>query len=176
MRLRRREDAAPARPAAQPPALTGLVPVPTYRDQPATVPVDPRGTDLDGQSCHVGVLGSGVWWLLLFLSARCDGCRELWEALADPSASGLVAGESVLVVTRDPGEEDVADLRRLATAAVPVVMSTATWSAYRVQGPPFFALVDGRPGVTARVATEGVAWSVPQVAADLGRARRRAGD
>lgn len=162
------------RPApARPPELSGLVPVPTYRDLPATVPVDPRGTDLEGRALQVPLLGSGRWWLLLFLSSRCDGCRQLWDALFDPAGSGLVVDESVLVVTRDAGEEDVTELRRLAPHGIPVVLSTATWAAYRVQGPPFFALVNGAPGHPDRVATEGVAWSVPQVVEDVRRARLR---
>ncbi|MGH9092100.1 MAG: hypothetical protein ACRDZR_12110 [Acidimicrobiales bacterium] len=182
MRLRRRARAGlrtaaggdPSGAPTRPPTLTGLVPVPTYRDRPATVPVDPRGADLGGRPCHLPVLGGGSWWLLLFLSSRCQGCRQLWEALAHAPGSGLVGDELVAVVTRDAGEEDVAALRPLAPAGVPLVMSTPTWAAYGVQGPPFFALVDGRPGRASRVATEGVAWSVPQVAADVRRARLRA--
>lgn len=163
---------APGPGTPRPPELAGLVPVPTFRDHPATVPVDPRGADLDGRPYHLPVLGSGAWWLLLFLSSRCDGCRPLWDAASDARGSGLVVDESVLVVTRDAGEERVGELRRLAPAHVPVLLSTSTWAAYGVQGPPFFSLVDGTARQPVRVATEGVAWSVPQVAADVRRARR----
>ncbi len=169
------------------------MPVPTYRDRPVTVATDPVGTDLVGAPCRVPVVGTGRWSLVVFLSSGCHGCRDLWRALEDPVGSGLVEDESVVVVTRDAGEEDVDALRRLAGGPVPVVMSTATWSAYRVQGPPFFSLVDGRVGTLClgpegvqgsegeqmapgplRVVTEGVAWGVAQVAADVRRARRRA--
>lgn len=168
--------------------------MPTYRDQPATVATDPIGRGPDGEPRSVPVVGTGRWSLLLFLSSRCDGCRQFWEALADPVGRGLTSDETVVVVTRDPGEEEVAAVHHLASGSVPVVMSTATWTAYRVQGPPFFSLVDGgvgarshdvpespRPGTepskaTGRgplVTTEGVAWSVQQVADDVRRARRR---
>lgn len=162
--------------------------MPTYRDQPATIAADPTGTDLDGRPCRVPVLGTGRWSLLVFLSSGCHGCHEIWQALEDPTKNGLVEDESIVVITRDAGEEDVDALRRLATGSVPVVMSTATWSFYRVQGPPFFALVDGRVGTgrtvdegeggegnvhPVRVTTEGVAWSVEQIATDVRRARRR---
>jgi hypothetical protein len=172
-----------------PPALDSLVPVPTYRDQPATIAADATGIDLDGRPCRVPVLGTGLWFLVVFLSSECHGCHEIWQALENPVRSGLVEDETIVVITRDAGEEDVDALRRLATGSVPVVMSTATWSLYRVQGPPFFALVDGRVGTgraardgaggkagagPVRVTTEGIAWSVEQIAADVRRARQRA--
>jgi hypothetical protein len=151
--------------------------VPTYRDRPATIASDPTGADLDGRPCCVPVLGTGRWSLVVFLSSGCHGCHEIWQALDNPARNGLVDDGSIVVITRDAGEEDVDALRRLATGSVPVVMSTSTWSLYRVQGPPFFALVDGRLGAgvdPVRVTTEGVAWSVEQMAADVRRARRRA--
>ena len=165
------------RAAVRPPALDSLVPVPTYRDQPATIAADACGVDLDGRPCRVPVLRTGQWSLVVFLSSGCRGCHEIWQALEHPVTSGLVEDETIVVITRDAGEEDVDAVRRLATGSVPVVMSTATWSLYRVQGPPFFALVDGRMGAgvgPVRVTTEGVAWSVEQMAADVRRARQRA--
>lgn len=161
--------------------------MPTYRDRPATLAVDVVGVDAGGRPYRVPVLETGRWTLLLFLSTTCDGCQPLWDALGDPVGCGLATDELVVTVTRDPSEEDPLAVRRVAPAVASVVMSTAAWSAYRVQGPPFFALVDGtpgaapggggstRPGVLApvRVATEGVAWSVGQVAADVRRARAR---
>jgi hypothetical protein len=156
-----------------PPPLDGLVPVPTFRDSPATPVADLSGTDLDGGPVHLAVSGVGRWTLLLFLSTGCQGCLDFWAALDDPGGSGLVGDELAVAVTRDPDCEDVAALRGLATGGVPLVMSSSAWDDYRVQGPPFFVLVDGtgesRPG--KRVATEGVAWSVAQVSADVRRAR-----
>ncbi len=156
--------------------LDGLVPIPTYRDRPATPASDLAGVDLDGRAVDVRVLGTGRWTLLVFLSSHCDGCRPLWDALADPTGSGLATDERVVAITHGPDGEDVAALRALAPArttggeASPaVVMATAAWSAYRVQGPPFFVLVDGGGG---RVVTEGVAWGVSQIAEHVCLARR----
>ncbi len=163
-----------ANPSWRPPPLDGLVPVPTYRDQPATVASDVEGVDLDGRPVRVAAVGRGQWTLLVFLSAGCDGCRAIWAALADPVGSGLTTDEVVVAVTRDPGVEDPAPLRALLPAGARVVMSSAAWAAYRVQGPPFFALVDGGARAGSKVATEGVAWAVEQIGADVARARGRA--
>ena len=152
------------------PDLSGLdlVPVPTYRDVPATAVSDLAGADLSGRALTVAVGGVDRWTLLLFLSSGCDGCGELWRALSDsqgawPAIDGVVP----VVVTRGPDTEDPAELDRLATGAVPLVVSDAAYRAYRVHGAPFFVLVDGPRW---RVATEGVAWGPPQVAEDVRRA------
>ena len=159
-----------------PPVLDGLVPIPTYRDQPATPASDVTGVDLTGRAIDVRVLGTGRWTLLVFLSSHCDGCRPLWDALADPTASGLAGDERVVAVTHGPDHEDIAALCTLAPtgatgaeASPVVVMATAAWSAYRVQGPPFFVLVDG---AADRVVTEGVAWGVSQIAGHVRMARQ----
>ena len=165
-------DRGPAR-SRRPPDLAGLVPVPTYRDRPATPSSDIAGVDLAGDPRTVPVVATGRWSLLLFLSSGCDGCVGLWDALGDPVASGLVSTETAVAVTRDPDEEDVASLSALAPPSACVVLSTAAWAAYRVQGAPFFALVDGRAPGSSTVATEGVAWGVSQIAADVRRARGR---
>jgi hypothetical protein len=151
------------------PRLDGLVPVPTYRDRPASSAADVAGVDLRGSPTRVQVLGSGRWTLLLFLSSSCDGCLELWRALRDPAGTGLATDESVVAVTRDLDAEDVEQLRSLTVVAVPTVASSQAWLDYRVQGPPFFALVDGTAN---RVVTEGVAWGASQVGGHLRRARR----
>lgn len=164
-----------------PPPLDGLVPIPTYRDQPSTPASDVAGVDLNGSPTSVPVLGTGHWTLLLFLKANCDGCRDLWEALADPVAAGLVTDEHVVALTRDPGDDDLGLLRELAPAGARVVMSTDAWRAYRVQGPPFFVLVDGRQpapdapqGAEApRIVTEGVAWGIASIAGYVASARGR---
>jgi len=175
----------------RPPVLESVVPVPTYRDRPATLAEDVSGVGVGGEPVEVAVLGTGRWTLLIFLSTGCQGCLPIWEALADPVRGGLVTDELAVVITRDPDQEDVEELRSLAPGEVPLVMSSTTWAAYRVQGPPFFALVDGRSiatdvegrsgvtdgdtagGVGVRVATEGVAWAVAQIADDVRRAKAR---
>ncbi len=154
------------------PTLEGLVPVPTYRDHPAARAADLSGVDLSGQPTTVGVLGTRRWTLLLFLSSACEGCRDLWRALGDPVGSGLATDESLVAVTRDLDGEDADELRRLAVPSVPTVSSPAAWRDYRVQGPPFFVLVDGTED---RVVTEGVAWGAGQVGDHLRRARQGSG-
>ena len=112
-------------------------------------------------------MGTGHWTLVLFLGPGCDGCRPLWEALADPRAAGLCTDEAVVAVARSGADPDA--LRALAPAGARVVVSDAAWRAYRVQGPPFFALIDGTG--PPRVATEGVAWGIDQVAGYVAGAR-----
>jgi hypothetical protein len=153
---------------AEPPRLPGLVPVPTYRDTPVTEVVDLTGVDLAGRPVAVAVVGPGRWTLLLFLSSGCLGCREFFAAAGDPASSGLVTDETVVVVTRDRGHEDLAALADLVVPGTPVLMSSLAWRAYRVHGPPFFVLAEGS---RTRAVTEGVAWGVDQVAAHLRAAR-----
>ncbi len=145
-----------------------LVPVPTHRGTPSTLAADFDGTDLDGRPVHLSVTCPSTWTLLVFLSSGCDGCRDVWAALADPVASGLTTDERVVAVVR--GRDDVAALRELAPPSVEVVRSDAAWRAYRVQGPPFFALVEGG---NPRVSTEGVAWGFDQIAGAVRHARAR---
>jgi len=162
-----------APPPWRPPPLDGLVPIPTYLDAPITPVANLRGVDLEREPVRVEVVGSGHWTLLVFLSADCTGCLPIWEALADPAGSGLAKNEVVVAVTRDPGTDDPEVLRSLVPTGATVVMSDDAWSAYRVQGAPFFALIDGRADAPSTVATEGVAWAVEQIAADVARARGR---
>ncbi|HLG68031.1 MAG TPA: hypothetical protein VKV36_09215 [Acidimicrobiales bacterium] len=136
----------------------GLVAIPTYRDAPATRPADLAGRDLAGSPVAVEVVGVDRWTLLLFLSTGCLGCQEIWRSLQHPEP---FAGVTPVVVTRDPGADDGDALRRLAPSGVAVVQSTPAWRAYRVQGPPFFVLVDGGRG---QVATEGVAVGASHIA------------
>lgn len=154
------------------PALDGLVPVPTYRDRPATTALDVSGVDLHGTPISVLVVGSGHWTLLLFLSSRCDGCLDLWRALDDPPGAGLATNEEVIAVTRELEAEDAEELLRLASPSARTVSSSEAWRNYRVQGPPFFVLVDGTAN---RVVTEGVAWGPGQVGDHLRLVRRGVG-
>jgi hypothetical protein len=145
--------------------------VPTFRGAPATVSSDLAGVDPDGRPIEVGVVGSGRWTLLVFLTTDCLGCLAMWDALAEPVTAGLPTDERVVIVTRDPPAKDPSVLRR--ARGTTVVMSSAAWSAYRVHGPPFYVLVDGNAGSPGPVATEGVAWDVAQIAADVDRTRQR---
>jgi hypothetical protein len=99
--------------------------------------------------------------LLLFLSAGCLGCRDLWEGLGELHA-GLGDACRLAVVTKSPGDEDPEAIAALAgeTPAefgIAVVMSTSAYRDYRVGGPPFLVVSGG-----GSVLTEGVAWGVDQ--------------
>ena len=68
----------------EPPAeiLRRLTPIPTYTDHPTTTPHDIVGVAPDGAPCRIDVVEAAAPALLLFLSAACLGCRDLWEGLA----------------------------------------------------------------------------------------------
>lgn len=152
------------------PDLRRLTSVPTRRPGTAAPALDLEGIDLDGARRCVRVTGSDHRWLLLFLGAKCDACGPFFAAVAHPEQLALEAGDRVAIVTRPPPHEDPCVLRELVPAGVgrvPLVQSDSVWDHYGVHGPPFFALVD-----QSQVVTEGVAWSVEQVAMDVARARR----
>lgn len=139
---------------------------------------DVEGWDLTGRRRTLRLASPGHWTLLLFLGSRCDGCLPFWAVPRAPTACGLEPQDEAVVVTRGPGEEEPEALAALmgdlaardpADATEQLVMSSGAWRTYRVHGPPFFVLLDG-----VAVATEGVAWSVEQLAADVARARQPA--
>jgi hypothetical protein len=148
---------------SEPPAdiLRRLRPIPTYTDHPTTTPHDIVGVTPDGASCRVEVVEAAAPVLLLFLSAGCLGCLDLWEGLRDLHA-GLAGAARLVVVTRSPGEESPEAITALAgdapaTPGIDLVMSSDAYRDYRVGGPPFLtvAAADG-------VRTEGVAWGLEQ--------------
>lgn len=141
-----------------PPAelLRRLRPIPTYRDHPATVVTDIAGVDPRGTSLALDLVGSTEPVLLLFLSAACLGCQDLWEG-TDELRRSLPHGVRVVVVTRGPELEDAATIAVLSPPGVEVVMSSQAFSDYRVAGPPFLVVVRGR-----EVRTEGVAWGIAE--------------
>ncbi len=149
------------------PSTEGLVAVPTYRDRPATTPADLSGVDLAGCRTEVPVCSTGASSLLLFLSSGCEGCLDLFQALGAPDRGGMVTDDVVVVVAK--GSQDRGEFSSLVPDGATVVLSDDAWSAYQVQGPPFFVLVDG---VNDRVVTEGVAWSPGQVGRHVAAARR----
>jgi hypothetical protein len=146
-------------------------------DAPAatmSIPVDLRASasestvaaaDLDGaglrdDALHVAVVGARHRTLLAFLSSGCLTCQGFWEAFADARVLGLPDDLRLVVVTKDAEEESVSALRKLASPDVPVVMSSAAWTDYRVPGSPYFVLVDG---MTGRVRGEGTGAHWEQV-------------
>jgi hypothetical protein len=141
--------------------LRRLRPIPTSQGPPTTVPRDIDGVAPDGAPCRVEVEGAAAPVLLLFLSAGCLGCRDLWDGLA-ALRSGLGDAARLAVVTRSPGDEDAEAIAALTgdvprRLEVPVVMSSTAFRDYRVGGPPF--LVVAAPDA---VRTESVAWGVEQ--------------
>jgi hypothetical protein len=146
----------------EPPAdiLRRLRPIPATAGPPTTPPRDVVGVSPDGADCRVEVEQAADPVLLLFLSAGCTGCRDLWEGLAELRA-GLGDDARLAVVTRSPGDEDRSAIEALAGDAkqlgVAVVMSSSAFRDYRVSGPPFLALA-----APDAVRTESVAWGVEQ--------------
>jgi hypothetical protein len=148
---------------SEPPAdiLRRLRPIPTYMDHPAATPHDVVGVTADGVECRIEVVEAAAPVLLLFLSADCLGCRDLWEGLRILHA-GLAGTARLVVVTRSPWEERAEAVAALAGDApgvegIDLVMSSQAYRDYLVGGPPFLsvAAADG-------VRTESVAWGVEE--------------
>ena len=147
----------------EPPAeiLRRLRPIPTTAGPPTTRPADVVGVRPDGSPCTVDVVGTAAPVLLLFLSAACIGCPDLWEGLSELGA-GLAPSVRLAVVTKSPGDEDAAAVAALAGGSAPtpvgveVVMSTAAFRHYRAAAP--FLVVAGPDTVLA----ESVAWGVDE--------------
>jgi hypothetical protein len=147
----------------EPPAdiLRRARPIPTYTDHPTTTPHDVVGVTPDGDACRIEVVEAAAPALLLFLSAACLGCRDLWEGLR-ALHDGLAGAARLVVVTRGPGEESPEAIAALAGDAptidgVDLVMSSQAYRDYRVAGPPFLAVADADA-----VRTESVAWGLEQ--------------
>jgi hypothetical protein len=147
---------------SEPPAeiLRRLRPIPTYTDHPTTRPHDVVGVGLDGLARRIDVEQAADPVLLLFLSAGCLGCRDLWEGLAQLHA-GLAGAARLVVVTRSPGDDPTAiavlaggDVARFG---IEIVMSTPAFADYRVGGPPFLSVA-----TADAVLTESVAWGLDQ--------------
>ncbi len=148
---------------SEPPAdiVRRLRPIPTYTGHPTTAPRDIVGVAPDGTACRIEVVEAAAPILLLFLSAGCLGCRDLWEGLAELHA-GLAGAARLAVVTKSPGDEQAEAITALAGDApaalgIELVMSTAAYRDYRVAGPPFLTVA-----AADAVRTESVAWGVEQ--------------
>ena len=102
--------------------------------------------------------------LLLFLSADCIGCRDLWDGTEELRRS-IPPGVRIVIVAKGPEQEDAESILALAPPGTPTVMSSQAYRDYRVGGPPFLVLVTAHA-----VLTEGVAWGVEETA----RATRQA--
>jgi len=137
-------------------AVTTAVDPPTARRdrvRSKDVPKRPSrsGTDLVGTSptldaVSVAVTGVQHFTLLAFLSSGCGSCLDFWDAFRDQGPVEIPGDARLVCVTKDPSEESVAHIQRLAPHDVPTVMSSAAWTAYDVPVAPFFVLVDGPSG------------------------------
>jgi hypothetical protein len=146
----------------EPPAdiLRRLRPIPTSNGPPTTRPRDVSGVAPDGRAVRIDVVEATAPVLLLFLSADCLGCRDLWAGLSELQA-GLGRDARLAVVTKEPPAEDPAAIVALAADAqgrlrAPVVMSATAFTDYRAAA-PFLAVAS--PGA---VLAEGVAWGVEE--------------
>jgi len=144
--------------------LRRLRPIPTYRDHPATSPVDIEGVDPTGAPVHVQIVGRAEPVLLLFLSAACLGCHDLWDGTEELRGS-IPEGVRIVIVAKGPDQEDAGAIIALAPPGTQTVMSSQAYRDYRVGGPPFLVVVTGH-----EVVTEAVAWGVEET----GRATRHA--
>ncbi|MGH3576426.1 MAG: hypothetical protein ACRDU0_02540, partial [Mycobacterium sp.] len=79
--------------------------------------------------------------------------------LRDGATVGLPGPLAVVAVTRGPGTIPPADVDEVAAGIdrVPVIMSDAAWTDYRVSGYPFFVLVDA-PARRVVGETVGLGW------------------
>jgi hypothetical protein len=139
---------APVAPAELPPARHGDL----------TPAFDVVGTTLAGDPVKVAVPGARTNTLLAFLSSGCLSCRRLWEGSG--AASKGVASARLVLVTKDRSEESPSRIEELAQAGVTLVMSSAAWKDYGVNGSPYFIYVDGPSG---QVHSEGTATNWDQV-------------
>ena len=135
------------------------------------------GTDVSGESpsgdaVSIGVVGAEHSTLLAFLTSGCITCGDFWDAFGRPDELAVPGDARLVVVTKSGGEESVSQVRKLAPADVPVVMSTEAWEAYDVPVAPYFAYVEGESG---RVIGEGAATTWDQVVSLLSQALDDAG-
>ncbi len=93
--------------------------------------------------------------LLAFLTSGCSTCAGFWDSLGERRLPPEV---QTVIVAHGSERERPAELRSLAPADVPVVMSSRAWDDYRVPGAPYFVLVDGM------IRGEGMATNWPAVA------------
>jgi hypothetical protein len=140
--------------------LRRLRPIPTTVGPPTTVPHDVVGVAPDGRAVRIDVVEATAPVLLLFLSADCIGCRDLWVGLSGLRA-GLGREARLTVVTKGPPAEEPAAIAALAAddkghLRAPVVMSETAFTDYHAAA-PFLALA-----TSAGVLVEGVAWGVEE--------------
>jgi hypothetical protein len=168
--LRRLEEIQPStggsdpsveRARSEPTRVGGMVDPDLPPGRPAPTPAfDIGGTTLSGDAIKISVTDSRTNTLIAFLSSGCRSCQEFWEGLEPPMRPAIPGDARIVVVTKDTSHESPSALLDLAPRDVPVVMSSAAWDQYGIQGSPYFVYVDGRAG---QVIGEGTASAWPQV-------------
>jgi hypothetical protein len=103
---------------------------------------DIAGTTLAGDALMIGLGADSPPTLLAFLSSGCGVCEGLWEDLRDGRLVELPPDVRLVAVVKDATAESPARLRTLAPTGVPVVMSSAAWSAYGVPATPYFVYLE----------------------------------
>jgi hypothetical protein len=136
--------------------------IPTWSESTTASQAAPTvaGVTPAGDARAVAVDNTDGFTLLAFLSSGCATCAAFWDALQTPESLELPQGTRVAIVTKGPDRELPAEVARLTTGHVPVVMSTDAWLDYDVPGSPFFVLVDGASGAAVG---QGVAPHVGQL-------------
>jgi hypothetical protein len=129
----------------------------------APVAADIAGAGIDGLGVQIGLGAGGPPTLIAFLTSGCLTCMEFWRQFSTEPPS-IPGGGRLVIVVKDSAHESPTKLRELAPAAIPVVMSTATWERYEVPAAPYFIYVDGPSG---EIHGEGAASSWAQVASLL---------
>jgi hypothetical protein len=133
---------------------------------------DVSGETPDGDAVSIGVSGTAHHTLLAFLTSGCTTCAGFWAAFRDRENLTVPGDARLVVVTKSPSNEIVAQLRKLAPNDVTVVMSNAVWEAYEVPVAPYFIYVDGSSGT---IVGEGAATTWDNVVSLLTRAIEEAG-
>jgi hypothetical protein len=120
----------------------------TWSDTTALRPASTvAGVTPAGDARAIAVNNNDGFTLLAFLSSGCATCAVFWEKLQAPGSLDMLPDPTrVAIVTKGPDRELPAEVQRLTTGSVPVVMSTEAWVEYEVPGSPFFVLVDGSSG------------------------------
>ena len=154
----------PQSPLSDPGFVAGLRPIPSHPDgtAPDWPATDLAGVRPDGTPVVIDLAAASRPVLMVFLTTECDGCDQFWRGLSDPPPD-----VDAVVVTRGPGAVASLDVANLASglSRVPVVMSDAAWSDYRVTGYPFLVLVEP---ATRRILGESVGFGWPDVDVLLG--------
>ena len=124
---------------------SGLRPIPTSQSFVERPAFDLVGVDPSGNRMEVSVIGHAGRTLLAFLAVDCFGCEEFWQGIGDASILPGSSNMARVVVTKE--RERIPHAKSARLSGVPLVMSNAAWTDYRVLGYPSFLVVDGSSGM-----------------------------